>query len=502
LPRLLRDSDGSKRGAPAPLARVSIDRWLLLLLWTILLVLFGGLSADPDLWGNIRFGADIARDLRLPSKDPYSFTSDLPWVNHEWLSEVPIALAFGVLGSPGLLALKLLLAGLAAWILARSLRAVPAVVQFAVVLTVAWASSPVVMTIRPQLFSYALTAILAAWLVEERPQRRLLLIPPMFILWVNAHGGWIVGGWLLAAWGGVRIWDSRWRGWVIAIGTATLLATLANPYGWRIWTFLYQTVGLERDIREWRPLSMAPINDWWPWLLTLAGGVCLELIQPRKSLLRMLTLGFLAYASFRVVRLIPFFALTSAIYLAPALKAAFERRKAALTLVAPSKRAAALALIPSLVLASVSIPEIVKTLPCIPITGDWAPDRRTAMALQKAGPQGRMVTAFGWGHYSIFHFGPELRVSLDGRRETIYSPQWMEDLWEMEAGYARSRPLYARLRPEYVWLPKEDTAIVRSWLVANGYRIDVESDRAWIAVRSDLPVIAPSEVDAAACFPG
>jgi hypothetical protein len=49
--------------------------------------------ADPDLWGNLRFGLDILRTWSLPTADPYSFTSDIPWINHSWFPQVVMALA-------------------------------------------------------------------------------------------------------------------------------------------------------------------------------------------------------------------------------------------------------------------------------------------------------------------------------------------------------------------------------------------------------------------------
>ena len=67
-------------------------------------------SADPDLWGHVRFGLDILRDRALVSIDPYSFTQDVAWMNHEWLSEVVMGLAQRTAGPLGLAALKALLA--------------------------------------------------------------------------------------------------------------------------------------------------------------------------------------------------------------------------------------------------------------------------------------------------------------------------------------------------------------------------------------------------------
>ena len=41
--------------------------------------------------------------------------------------------------------------------------------------------------------------------------------------------------------------------------------------------------------------------------------------------------------------------------------------------------------------------------------------------------RGRMVTYFDWGEYAIWHLSPRVRVSLDGRRETVYSDRRIAD---------------------------------------------------------------------------
>src|SRR5580693_300488 len=61
---------------------------------------------DADLWGHLRFGLDTLHAHRLTSVDPYSFTQDRPWINHEWLSEVQMGLAYAAAGAPGLALLK------------------------------------------------------------------------------------------------------------------------------------------------------------------------------------------------------------------------------------------------------------------------------------------------------------------------------------------------------------------------------------------------------------
>src|SRR6187549_3515302 len=63
-------------------------------------------EADPDLWGHLRFGLDLIATHRIPGVDPYSFTQDRPWVNHEWLSELAMGLAYRAGGVTGLMLLK------------------------------------------------------------------------------------------------------------------------------------------------------------------------------------------------------------------------------------------------------------------------------------------------------------------------------------------------------------------------------------------------------------
>src|SRR5439155_5349883 len=101
-------------------------------------------------------------------------------------------------------------------------------------------------------------------------RRSLLLVPLIFGLWANLHGGWIVGLAVAGLWfigrvldkttgprhhaveSSIADGDALWpHAAVIAAG---LVATLANPYGWRLWAFLLSTVRTSRNISEWRPV--------------------------------------------------------------------------------------------------------------------------------------------------------------------------------------------------------------------------------------------------------
>src|SRR5262245_39968098 len=83
---------------------------VLIIRLTLLALLLGGLArswADPDLWGHVRFGGDIIGS-GIPRTDHYSFTSDISWINHEWLAEVLMYASWVGGGGAGLVALKML----------------------------------------------------------------------------------------------------------------------------------------------------------------------------------------------------------------------------------------------------------------------------------------------------------------------------------------------------------------------------------------------------------
>src|SRR5690242_12276876 len=93
-----------RRDAPRRLSRVRVVERLLrrfprlclidvalVSLFVLLATLFTHTAADADLWGHLRFGTDLLSTGRFADHDPYSFTSDQRWVNHEWFAEASTA---------------------------------------------------------------------------------------------------------------------------------------------------------------------------------------------------------------------------------------------------------------------------------------------------------------------------------------------------------------------------------------------------------------------------
>ena len=139
---------------------------------------------------------------------------------------------------------------------------------------------------------------------------------------------------------------------------------------------------------------------------------------------------------------------------------------------------------------------------CIRVSGPWLPDTDAVRALAAAHPKGRMATWFDWGEYAIWHFGPALKVSIDGRRETVYSEEELQRQVAIAFGETAGLEELARLSPEYVWVPTLNSERTRGWLKGHDYRMDVETPRSFVAVRADLPKIAAVPGTSTRCFPG
>src|SRR5215471_2508954 len=308
-------------------------------LWCVVLAAVTHTSTDPDLWGNVRFGLDILRSGSVPHLDPYSFTTDRIWVNHEWLAEVVIGDAFRLGGVAGLILLKVAAAGsmllLLGWALRREGVSSPVVLDAAAAATIVLTFDQI-RYVRPQLLSLVAFAGLLCSLTAARrgSPRALLWLPPLFAAWANLHGGWLVGGGIFALWTLVTVVSGPRRPamWCVAAGAASLAATLLTPYGIQLWTFLRDTVGFDRaDIVEWQPIYTLGWQSCLPWAATtgLAITGVLSWRGGPKTLPyeRIVCVGVLAIASLTVARLQAFFALSVLFLLLPAIGCAYEQSR-------------------------------------------------------------------------------------------------------------------------------------------------------------------------------
>ena len=455
---------------------------------------------DPDLWGHLRFGLDWWQSFSLPSADPYSFTQDKPWINHEWLSEALMGAAYGIGGTTGLILLKIAVIGATLGLLRRRLRGATPLVAALVMGLAIMCAMPISLTVRPQLWSLLCLTALATILDDERrPAVQIGLCALLFAFWANLHGGWITGAAVLFVYSFMRILTAprtavRW----LAVAAAGIAATLINPYGIGLWEFLASTVRASRpDISEWQPMGVeSPLILWLPLLSVLLLATLLSRRpETRPSAPVWAVLLVLVGAAVRVHRVAPLMGPASLALLGPCIVKSWGH----LGQIRARAREAALVLWIPVAVAVIAVSRpIGESFKCLPIDSDWTPDLEAAASLQAR--SGRLWTTFDWGEYAIWHFGPALKVSIDGRRETIYSDAVIQLHRRFERGEPDAAAQVQQIGPDYVWLQASKVK-AKAWLEENGYRIDVDTGLSFIATRQDLPKLLTATHPMPSCFP-
>lgn len=237
-------------------------------------------TLDPDFGWHLRTGSLIL-ERGVPKIDWYSYTMpNFPWIDHEWLTDIVIYKIHSLLGIQAVLLFFLILTSLAFVLLikTRSLW-----YFFLPVLLGYWACLGF-LGIRPQLLTILFIAILWKILREflDSGSRLIYLCPVLFIIWVNLHGGFLAGLFLLAlililelfkksnfskkiiSWHFLKQQNFQEHSWrqisiLFALLILSFLATFINPYGLRIYEEVFRTIGdsfLRFHIAEWLPLFL------------------------------------------------------------------------------------------------------------------------------------------------------------------------------------------------------------------------------------------------------
>lgn len=414
-----------------------------------------GTTGDPDLWGHVRFGQDMLSHGTVRVADTYSFTADRTWINHEWLAELLMAIAYDRLGSAGL---NLLRIATIASVLALVWFASQGIAERRRVMLVAACALGIYMRalpIRPQIFSLLMFAALLTLLQrsdDQRSLRPLLGVPVVMAAWVNLHGGWVVGLGFLALWSAMRVArNSEHRGATAGIFALACAATLVNPYGPAMWHFLADTVRVERPmIGDWQPLYTLPALFWTSYLAALAIFALAVRSSTRDEWMRVALAASLGIAAIRVSRLDAFFALAS-VFLAAAVLPKSEPAPAQSRQVSGSP---VLAFVLALCLLPIGYLVVARVV-SIPVPASMMPDSNVAAYVRDAKLKGHVLTWFNWGEYSIWHFGPDLKVSMDGRRETVYSAEVVAAHLNFYFGAPNTWRYADAIKADYVWIPKQ-----------------------------------------------
>jgi len=379
---------------------------------------------DPDIWWHLRNAESFLETGHIVSRDAYSFTViGAPWMNHEWISELPYYLGWHWLRFRGLYLVELfcveaILLGTfyRSYRASRNIKAAFIVSWFAVLLAT--------VSFGPRTLLFGWICLIAELVILDRFKEGKDLtgwLPVVFVLWVNTHGSWLIGLVLFFVFIVCGLFDRRWgrieaRPWtrpqLYRLGTPFVLSLLAlfiNPYGYRLVFYPF-------DLAFRQPLNIRYISEWQSlnfhtdrgkiMLLFLAATVVLGLLKNqgwRLDDVAFLLIGF--YSALNYSR----FLFLAAIIVTPILASKLdffssyspERDRAWLNaVVIASLLAVCLSRFPSQTLL---MKDTVSRYPL-----------KAVPYLRLLRPEGRVFTDYMWGGYLIWNVR-EIPVFADSR---------------------------------------------------------------------------------------
>jgi hypothetical protein len=274
-----------------------VETFLVVIAFMAVLIIATVQPLDGDTWWHLRAGEVSYEQGRPLTIDVFSYTRfGESWSSHAWLTEVWLYLSFLLGGFSGLSAWICLMAMLAALLMYLQMEG-PPVFRAMLIIMAALLLLPFYKA-RPQMVTLVCLLLVALILDRYRCNKKDLLIwlIPLFILWANMHGGFVIGFIYIiivvvsdlidAAWNkssGEKV-DKQKLIHILVVFAICLVAVMIHPLGVKVWYTLVNTLSPgagSEQITEWAsPDFHAPGQQLYLWLaLGIASSLALS---PRR----------------------------------------------------------------------------------------------------------------------------------------------------------------------------------------------------------------------------
>ena len=398
--------------APRPLAaNLSASAYPLAVASAVFIIAVGLPSSDSDTYWQLAMGRWMLDHHEFLRQDIFSSTvAGTHFGIGEWLGQIAFAGSFAAAGWAGLAVLRAALISIAAFFVVRLARrggapwwiSLPLVVAALLVSKITW-------TDRPQLFTLALFPALIELLLSLPGgfSRRLLVLPPLFLVWTDLHGGYLLGLAVVAIFAVEGVLTKGRRGLPLALtAVACVAVTFINPAPLELAGAAREDfLNPPRFLTEFLPPDVVtPAGALFAGFVLLVIGSAL---LRGGSLLEAMLLAPLLYLAFTAQRQMLFFCFAACAFLGARLAA----------VVSKAMRSTARGYeLPGPVRLPVAFVLVVAALASAFAAPTRADERAYPAAALDALRQdsGVLLNEYDWGGYLIFNL-PERPVFIDGR---------------------------------------------------------------------------------------
>jgi hypothetical protein len=420
------------------------------------------LLGDAGIGWHIRTGQQILATHTIPRLDPFSSTmAGKPWFAWEWLYDLLAGKLEATLGLNGVVwftaaVIATVFAGMFHLLIRHGTS-----LGFALPLVLlAMSASMIHFLARPHVLSWLFTLVWFSILdasdrtdlyQNSSPVKRVWLLPPLMLLWVNLHGGFLLGFVLLGIFWVAAIWDwfaakenriedtlrkiavaqrARTLTW---IGLLTLAASFVNPYGWKLHAHVYSYLSnrfLMDHIDEFQSPNFHGIAQKCFLLLLLIALAELAIRGRNLRLSSSLTVLFAVYAALYASRNIPTSSVLLVMVLGPLGSTAGSAKNFFARMTAIESRARghcwpAVALVATFLIAVNSGQAGSSLL----MNAHFDSQRMPVAGLNHLRGlnhlKGPVLAPDYWGGYLIYRLYPETQVVLDDRHD-LYGPEFFK----------------------------------------------------------------------------
>ena len=426
--------------------------------------------------------------------------------------------AFGIIGLK-LLKFTCSAAAMVFLTLALTETEAPITLQLAILLAVSVAIAPQ-MQFRPQLFTVVLMSALLAILARYtfRGRASVWLAVAMLAVWANLHGGFIVGLATLGTFSAIVLLQDLVEGrgakrglFLFAMFAASVLVTLVTPYGFGTWSAVAHAMvnpQTREVISDWQPLLRAVVAIWHrnhagavPLMLAIVMFSALAAsfaLNPRRNDLPMVAIAAtMIFAAFIAMRNLPLAVMATAIPLARHSSRAVRQR--------PLRKPTC---INQIIVSIAAVAMLIETGLLSPMLRAGSPKPNGAIAFMEAHRlSGNIMTDFAWGEYLIWHLEPASKVYLDGRYDTVYPAEVIDDYLAFEFGRSGAKTFLRKYPHDFMLLGSGDEMPLALMTRARGWTQLYRDGSCILFARADsaaakIPsVVVSSKETPASCFP-
>lgn len=311
------------------------------------------LLGDAGIGWHIRNGELMLHTHSITRTDPFSATmGGRAWYAWEWLYDIVIAGIHHWFGLNGVVLLTaVIIATTFALTLRLSLRRGADLVLAVILLALSLGASMIHLLARPHVLSWWLTVVWFDLLdsseggVASAGDRRVWWLPVLMLLWVNVHGGFVLGFVLLGLYllsNAIGYLRSRRQGHqqkedtraklarmreLGLVTAASLAASLINPYGYKLHEHVYRYLSsrwLMNHIDEFLSPNFHGVAQQCFVAILLVSVVALAFAGKRLNLSQLLVLLFAAYSGLYASRSLPLSSLLLTLIVAPLLTQALR----------------------------------------------------------------------------------------------------------------------------------------------------------------------------------